>query len=107
MSTGLERALGGRRPLQHPGPAGADRADVAHARPNVRSSAAGDARRRRVRRHSHFQGSPTARRTLSIPPPPQRNSAMAQASVSAAETAAIAREAYTYGFPMVDSYRIL
>jgi hypothetical protein len=32
---------------------------------------------------------------------------MAQASVSAAETAAIAKEAYTYGFPMVDNYRIL
>jgi hypothetical protein len=32
---------------------------------------------------------------------------MAQATVTAAEARAIAKEAYIYGFPMVDSYRIL
>jgi hypothetical protein len=39
--------------------------------------------------------------------PRQGTAAMAQAPVAAAEARSIAQEAYTYGFPMVDSYRIL
>ena len=34
------------------------------------------------------------------------STAHAQASVSAAEARAIAKEAYIYGFPIVDNYRI-
>jgi len=32
---------------------------------------------------------------------------MAQTSITAAEARAIAKEAYTYAFPVVDNYRVL
>src|SRR5580765_5629421 len=44
--------------------------------------------------------------TPSQAPPAAAPGASAQTSVTAAEARTIARDAYVYGYPMVDSYRI-
>src|SRR3954463_357095 len=43
---------------------------------------------------------------IALLPAPRSTAAHAQPSVPPAEARAIAKEAYIYGFPMVDSYRI-